>query len=83
MVSDELNRLSLYLWQCLLLKLFFFYCQCGSVSVLLVRICLKPLLGVGDMCKYGERHVSVHRTELIILLWTFLWRCIGLSCFES
>lgn len=50
MVSDELNRLSLYLWQCLLLKLFFFYGQCGSVSVLLVRICLKPLLGVGDIC---------------------------------
>ena len=50
MVSDELNRLSLYLWQCLLLKLLFFYCQCGSVSFLLVRICLIPLSGVGDIC---------------------------------
>lgn len=23
------------------------------------------------MCKYGKRHVSIHRIELMILLWTF------------
>ena len=25
------------------------------------------------MCKYGKRHVSIHRIELMILLWTFFY----------